>query len=194
MGEVYLSVSMSLDGYVAGPGDDVEALHRWLFDGGNPSPHGDGLRLSEPSCAVIDETLDATGATVAGRRTYEVSRGWGGRTPFPMPYFNVSHDVPEDMVREDATLMFVTDGVEAAIARAKGAAGDKKVNVMGAEVSQQAMCAGLLDEVQSHLISVLIGAGKRLFEHLGTEPVDLERTRVVEAPEGVTHLRFRIRR
>jgi dihydrofolate reductase len=194
MGDVYLSLSMSLDGYVAGPGDDVEALHRWLFDGDYPSPHGNGLRLSEPSRAVIDETLDATGATVAGRRTYELSRSWGGRTPFPMPYFIVSHEVPEEMARENAPFTFVTDGVEAAIARAKAAAGNKKVNVMGADVPQQALRGGLLDEIQIHLVPVLLGSGKRLFEHLGTEPIELERTRVVEAPEGVTHLRFRIRR
>ena len=194
MGDVYLSLSMSLDGYVAGPGDDVEALHRWLFDSDSPSPHGNGLCLSEPSRALIDETLDATGATVAGRRTYEVSRGWGGQTPFPMPYFIVSHDVSEDMAREGAAFTFVTDGVEAAIARGRAAAGDKKVSVMGADVPQQAIRAGLLDEIQLHLIPVLIGAGKGLFDHLGTEPIELERTRVVEAPEGVTHLRFRIRR
>jgi dihydrofolate reductase len=173
MGDVYLSLSMSLDGYVAGPGDDVEAWHRWLFDGDSPCPHGNGLRLSVPSRVVIDETLDASGATVADRRTYEV---------------------PDDMTREDAPFTFVTDGVEAAIARAKAAAGDKKVNVMGAEIPQQALRAGLLDEIQVHLIPVLLGAGKRLFDHLGTEPIELDRTRVVEAPEGVTHLRFRIRR
>jgi dihydrofolate reductase len=98
------------------------------------------------------------------------------------------------MARENAPFTFVTEGVEAAIARAKAAAGNKKVNVMGAEVPRQALRAGLLDEVQIHLIPVLLGAGKRLFEHLGTEPIELERTRVVEAPEGVTHLRFRVRR
>jgi dihydrofolate reductase len=111
-----------------------------------------------------------------------------------MPYFIVSHDVPDDMVRQDAPFTFVTDGVETAIARARAAAGEKMVNVMGADVPQQTLRAGPLDEVQIHLIPVLLGAGKRLFDHLGTEPIELERTRVVEAPEGVTHLRFRVRR
>ena len=194
MGNVYLSLSMSLDGYVAGPRDDVEPLHRWLFDGDRPSRHGHGLRLTETSRELIDETIDETGATVAGRRTYELAHGWGGETPFPMPYFIVSHDVPGDMAREDAPFQFVTDGVEAAIARAKAAAGDHKVSVMGADVPQQAIRAGLLDELQIHVIPVLLGDGKRLFEHLGSGSIELERTRVVEAPEGVTHLRFRIRR
>ena len=98
------------------------------------------------------------------------------------------------MAREDAPFQFVTDGVEAAIARAKAAAGDQKVSVMGADVPQQAIRAGLLDELQIHVIPVLLGDGKRLFEHLGSGSIELERTRVVEAPEGVTHLRFRIRR
>jgi dihydrofolate reductase len=102
--------------------------------------------------------------------------------------------VPDDMARDDAPFTFVTDGVAAAITRAKAAAGDRNVNLMGAEIPQQAIRAGLLDELQIHLIPVLLGAGKRLFEHLGNEPIELERIRVIEAPEGVTHLRFRIRR
>ncbi|MGH2946142.1 MAG: dihydrofolate reductase family protein [Solirubrobacteraceae bacterium] len=111
-----------------------------------------------------------------------------------MPYFIVSHEVPDDMARDEAPFTFITAGVEAAITRAKAAAGDKNVNVMGADIPQQAIRAGLLDEIQIHLIPVLPGAGKRLFDHLGTEPIEFERTRVVEAPERVTHLRFRIRR
>jgi dihydrofolate reductase len=192
MGDVYLSLSMSLDGYVAGPDDDVEALHGWLFDGDNPSRHGHGLRLSEASRQVMDATLEGTGATVAGRRTYDVSGGWGGRTPYPVPYFIVSHDVPDDMAADDAPFTFVTDGVEPAIARAKAAAGGRKVSLMGADVPQQAIRAGLLDEIQIHLVPVLLGDGKRLFDHLGGGPIELERTDVVAAPEGVTHLRFRL--
>jgi len=96
------------------------------------------------------------------------------------------------MAAEDAPFTFVTDGVEAAIEQAKAAAGDKKVSVAGADVPQQAIGAGLLDEIQIHLVPVLLGEGKRLFEHIGAGRIDLERTRVVEAPEGVTHLRFRV--
>jgi dihydrofolate reductase len=194
MGKVFLILSISLDGYVAGPNDEIEPLHNWLFGGDTPSQHGHGLTLSSASREVLDEALEETGACVAGRRTYDVSGGWGGEPPYPVPYFIVSHDVPPEMAREDAPFTFVTDGVEAAIERAKAAAGDKKVSVAGADVPQQAIRAGLLDEIHIHLVPVLLGEGKRLFDHLGNQRIDLERTRVVEAPESVTHLRFRVKR
>jgi dihydrofolate reductase len=190
-----LSLSMSLDGFVAGPNGEIEPLHDWLFGGGDsPSRHADGLRLSPPSREVLDELLDKTGACVAGRRTYDVSKGWGGRPPHPIPFFIVSHEVPPEMAGEDAPFTFVTDGVEEAIARARRAAGGRTVALMGADVPQQALRAGLLDEVQIHLVPVLLGEGTRLFDHLGGGRIDLERTRVVQAPEGITHLRFRVRR
>jgi dihydrofolate reductase len=194
MSSVTLSLSMSLDGFVAGPNDEIDPLHDWLFGGDAESRHGHGLKLSETSREVIDEALGATGACVAGRRTFEVSGRWGGSPPFPIPYFIVTHEVPAEMAGEDGPFTFVTDGVESAIARAREGAGDADVSVMGADVPQQAIRAGLLDEILIHLIPVLLGKGKRLFEHLGDDRIDLERTRVVEAPEGVTHLRFRVRR
>lgn len=150
--------------------------------------------LSEPSRTVIDDYFDDTGAFVAGRTTFEVSRRWAGRPPCPMPYFIVSHDLPAEMAGEDAPFTFVTDGVESAIEQARAAADGRNVNVMGADVPQQAIRAGALDEILIHLVPVLLGDGKRLFDHLGGAPIELERTYVVEAPEGVTHLRFRITR
>ena len=106
------------------------------------------------------------------------------------------HPAPrhDKVAREDAPFTFVTDGGETTIEQARAAAGDRKVSVAGADVPQQAIRAGLLDEIQNHLVPVLLGEGKRLFDHLGAERIDLERTRVVEAPEGVTHLRFRVKR
>ena len=118
--------------------------------------------------------------------------GWGASLPG-----TVLHRLPRrapEMAGEDAPFTFVTDGVEAAIERAKAAAGDKKVSVAGADVPQQAIRAAPLDEIHIHLVPVLLGEGKRLFDHLGNQRIDLERTRVVEAPEGVTHLRFRVKR
>lgn len=90
------------------------------------------------------------------------------------------------------TFTFVTDGIERALERAQAVAGDKDVSVSAANVAQQYLQAGLLDEIESHLVPILLGQGRRLFEHLGTEPIELEKTRVVEAP-GVTHLRFRVK-
>ena len=194
MGDVTLALSMSLDGYVAGPDDDVEPLHRWLFAGEAASRHGHGLRLSPVNRAVIDGFLDATGACVVGRTTFELAGRWGGRPPFPVPYFVVSHDVPAELAGPEAPFTVVTDGVASAIERARAAAGGRNVNVMGADVPRQALRAGLLDELLIHLVPVLLGGGKRLFEHRGDAPPALDRTEVVAAPDGITHLRFRVRR
>jgi dihydrofolate reductase len=128
------------------------------------------------------------GACVVGRNTFEAAGRWGGKPPFDMPYFVVTHDPPTE---DRGEFTYITEGVEAAIEQAHAAAGAKDVNLMGADVPQQAIRAGLLDELVIHLIPVLLGEGKRLFDHLGGR-VDLERTQVVEAPEGVTHLRFRV--
>ena len=97
MGKVFLILSISLDGYVAGPNDEIEPLHNSLFGGDTPSRHGHGLTLSAASREVLDEALEETGACVAGRKTYDVSGGWGGEPPYPVPYFIVSHDVPPEM-------------------------------------------------------------------------------------------------
>jgi dihydrofolate reductase len=111
-----------------------------------------------------------------------------------MPFFIVSHEVPAEMAGPDAPFTFGTDGVESAISRARAAADGKKVSVMGADLLQQAIRAGLLDELLIHLVPVLLGGGMRLFEHLGSESLELDRTEVVAAPDGLTHLRYQIKR
>jgi dihydrofolate reductase len=187
MSNVTFSLSMSLDGFVAGPNDEIDPLHDWLFAGEHPSRSGFG-RMTEESRALLDAGIADLGAVVAGRTTFEVSERWGGTGPFGAPTFVVTHSPPTEN-RGDFT--YVTEGVEAAIEQARAAAGEKDVALMGAIVPQQAFRAGLVDEFVVHLIPVLLAEGKRLFEHLGGR-VDLERTQVVEAPEGVTHLRFRV--
>ncbi|SRR6266566_2028546 len=105
--------------------------------------------------------------------------------------FVVSHDVPEKVAKGSTTFTFVTDGIESALKQAHSAAGDKHVGVGGANTAQQYLKAGLLDEIHIHLVPVLLGEGRRLFEHLGTKHIELENTRVIESP-GVTHLKFRV--
>jgi dihydrofolate reductase len=185
--KVIFSLSMSLDGFVAGPNDEI------------PSPRLAVQRRSR-------EPLRARPADVRGqprvsrrrdcrrrrlRRRAQHVRGagrWGGKPPFDIRYFVVTHEPPTE---DRGEFTYVTEGVEAAIAQARAAASGKDVSVMGADVPQQAIRAGLLDELVIHLIPVLLDDGKRLFDPLGGR-VDLERTQVVEAPEGVTHLRFRV--
>jgi dihydrofolate reductase len=187
MTKVTFSLSMSLDGFVAGPNDEIDPLHDWLFSGEHETRFGFG-RMSKESVSVLERSVDDLGAVVVGRNTFEASGRWDGKPLFGAPTFVVTHSPPTENRGE---FTYVTEGVEAAVERARAAAGDKHVAVMGAIVPQQAIRAGLVDEFMIHLIPVLLGEGKRLFDHLGG-PVELERSRVVEAPEGVTHLGFRV--
>jgi dihydrofolate reductase len=128
---------------------------------------------------------------VTGRRTFDLTNGWGGRHPLDVPVFIVTHAVPQEWVFEGSPFTFVTDGLESAIEQAKAVAGDKDVGVVGASLVQQCIRAGLLDEIHVDLVPVLLGDGVRLFDHLGTEPIELESTRMLEGA-GVTHLTFRV--
>ena len=189
------AVSTSLDGFIAGPeGGAVEAgLHSWLRDGDTPSQVVPSFRMSRPSAEFFDDGLRATGAVVAGRRTYEVSEAWGGRGPMPgMPLFVITHRVPEVVPTGDLPYTFVTNGVEIAVEQARAAAGGKNVHLMGASIVQQCIRAGLLDELIISLVPVVLGRGVRLLDGLDPSNTKLDVVRVVEAP-GVTHLTYRVR-
>jgi dihydrofolate reductase len=186
-------MSMSLDGFIAGPNDDHdnglgtdgERLHAWLSQGGNGV--GD-LRPSDLSGQVFDELM-ATGAVVVGRRTFDLAGGWGG-DHHGVPIFVLTRQPPEGDEDRWPLVTYVTD-IESAMAQAKEAAGDKDVLVHGARTAQLALSAGVLDELEIHQIPVLLGEGRRLFDQLGHDHIELELTRIVDAP-GVTHLRYRV--
>jgi dihydrofolate reductase len=177
-------------------------LFDWYFDGDTPIRRYEAavsqgvsvppFRLSSSSAAVFEELVESGGAVVTGRRTYDIADAWGGNGPLPgLPLFVLTHHVPEHVPHGQSRYTFVTDGVENAIGQAKAAAGDKDVSLMGASIAQQCLRAGLLDEIQIHLAPVLLGSGVRLFDHLDTQNIELEKIRVVDSP-GVTHLRFRV--
>jgi dihydrofolate reductase len=127
-----------------------------------------------------------------GRRTFDVGEGpWGDDGTFGMPCFVLTHTPAETLVKGATTFTFVTDGIDSALVQAKAAAGDKHINLMGANTAQQFLSAGQLDEIQINLIPTLLGDGVRLFDHLATDQIELERTRVIES-SGVTHLTFRV--
>ena len=202
MGKVATGLSMSLDGFVAGPndgpdrplGDGGERLFAWYFSGEvdyRMPGGGPAFKLSPVSAELLREVHPTFGALVTGRRTFDITGGWGGTPPLGVPTFVVTHSVPQEWVYDGSPFTFVTDGVASAIDQAKAVAGDKNVGVGAASIAQQAIKAGLLDEIHIDLVPVLLGAGVRLFEHLGTGPIELERTRAVVAP-GVTHLTFRV--
>src|SRR5215203_4588885 len=202
MGKVSTGLSMSLDGFIAGPndggerplGEGGERIFAW-YSGGDTEYRLPGtemlFRISPQSAELLWEAHGKMGAFVTGRRTFDITNGWGGNPPLGVPTFVVTHTVPQEWVYEGSPFTFVTDGVESAVEQAKAVAGDKDVAVGAASIVQQCIRAGLLDVVHVNLVPVLLGGGVRLFEHLGTTPIDLESTRVIEAP-GVTHLTFRI--
>lgn len=200
MSSTVLDMSMSLDGFIAGPneapgnglGDGGHRLHEWILTGADGHKTASD-RLSGVNGEVFDELM-ATGAVVAGRGTFEPAGGWGGDHHDGVPIFILSRQEPGIDIGQWplVTYMSPTD-VRLAMTQAKEAAGDKDVLVHGAATAQLALAAGVLDELQIHLVPVLFGAGRRLFDNVGPDHVELEPTRVLEG-EGVTHLRFRVRR
>lgn len=193
MGKVIVELSMSLDGFIARPDGGTDEVHAW-YNAGDVEikmPNNDlTFKVAPASVDIVRESF-GLGANVTGRRTFDDAEAWGGEDPMGVPSFIVTHSVPEAWDRPDSPFVFVTDGVESAIRQAKAAAGDKPVGVAGADIAQQCLNLGLLDEVQIHLAPVLLGEGVRLFDNLDNTPIKLERTRIVEAP-GVTHLWFRV--
>lgn len=202
MGKVAMGLSMSLDGFIAGPndgpgaplGEGGERLFAW-YSGGDTEYRLPGTEMvfevSPQSAELLREAHGRMGAMVTGRRTFDITNGWGGNPPLGVPAFVVTHNVPQEWVYEGSPFTFVTDGVESAVEQARAVAGDKDIAVGSASIAQQCIRAGLLDEIHIDLVPVLLGDGVRLFDHLGTEPIELERTEVIEAP-SVTHLTFRV--
>jgi dihydrofolate reductase len=213
MTRLTLNITMSLDGFVAGPnqtleqplGDGGERIHEWMVGLASfRERHGMEGGTTNPDSDVLEESVSATGAVVMGRRMFSGGAGpweddpnadgwWGDDPPFHVPVFVLTHHPREPVTKEGGTsYTFVTDGIEAALEQARAAAEDKDVSVAGgASVAQQYLKAGLLDELQVHVAPLLLGDGVRLFDQLGTDPAQLEVTRVIESP-AVTHLRYRV--
>jgi dihydrofolate reductase len=186
-----LYMSMSLDGFVAGPDEAPGRLHDWLFTGGGIDDLEATRRLGGVNGKVIDEFM-ATGAVVAGRGTFEPAGGWGGDHHDGVPIFILTRHAPAEL-KQWPLVTYVKD-VTTAMTRAKEAAGEKDVLVHGAGTAQLALAAGVLDEIELHLIPVLLGQGRGLFGGLGPEHIELERTRILEGEGGVTHMHYRILR
>jgi len=197
MQKVSTGFSMSLDGFIAGPNDDIQRLFAWMFMGNTDVKQSSGdtdlsLKVSSESAEMFEQATKATGALVAGRRLFDVAGAWGGKHPMDVPVVVVTHTVPQEWVKEGSPFTFVTDGVESAIEKAKQIAGGKDVVVASASIVQQCIKLGLLDNIHIDLVPILLGDGIRLFEHLDLgQPIELESTRVIEAP-NVTHLDFRV--
>jgi dihydrofolate reductase len=211
MSALRFQISMSLDGFVAGPGQSEQnplgaggmQLHEWAFAlEAWRKRHGQEGGEVNSSTGVVEESLENIGATVMGRNMFgghgpwgdsPWDGWWGDDPPFGHPVFIVTHHAREPVAkRGGTTFTFVTDGIESALEQARAAAGARDVALAGsAEVAQQYLSAGLIDEMQIHLVPVLLGDGSRLFENLVPADVKLECRGVIDAP-GVTHLTYRV--
>jgi dihydrofolate reductase len=201
VGSTVLYMSMSLDGFITGPnespdnalGDGGHRLHEWgqATDTGQTGKHGLALDLPATDREVVEEMM-STGAVLAGRGTFEPAGGWDGDHHDGVPIFILSRHEPAPEFARWPAVTYVSD-LESAVGQAKRAAGDKNVLVHGASIAQWTLAAGLLDELQIHLVPVLLGEGRRLFEQLGTEQRQLEPIRVLQGRDA-THLRYRVRR
>jgi dihydrofolate reductase len=194
-----LYMSVSLDGFIAGPnerpdhglGDGGLRLHEWVMADGDVDL-GAIRRSGTVNGRIVDEFM-STGATVAGRGTFEPAGGWGGDHHDGVPIFIVARDEPGIDISQWPLVTYVDD-VTAAMTRAKDAAGDRNVLVHGAGIARLALAAGVLDELELHVVPVLFGQGRRLFDGLAAEQIELERTRTLEGEGGVTHMHYRVRR
>lgn len=190
MSKVIIDITMSLDGYVTGPndrkgnglGDGGEVLHDWVFD-----------RRTDADMQFLVEPAETLGSCILGRRTFDIAEeAWGDEPPFGgATVFVLTHRPHETLRRGETTFVFVTEGMESALERARAAAGDKDVALMGANVSQQYLKAGLVDEMVIHVANLLLGTGRPLFADIGETPLHLERLRAVPTP-AATHLRYRV--
>lgn len=195
MAKVIFNMSVSLDGFVAGPHDEVDQVFKWYASGDTdfvlPGSEAYPAKISRASAELIVEYTTTLGALLTGRRTYDLSKAWGGNPPMRLPTVVLTHKPDPAWVKPGSPFTFVTDGVESAIDQAKKLAGNKNVVISGASVLQQCLKAGLVDELAIDLVAVLLGDGVRLFNDHLSQPKDLALTRVVQGT-GVTHLIYRV--
>jgi dihydrofolate reductase len=199
MGKVSAGATMSLDGFIAGPHDTgFDLLFKWYGAGDVEVPMPDSTagvppsRVAQASADLMQQEQAAWGALVVGRHLYDLVNGWGGRHPLGVTTVVLTHRPPEDRPMADENFVFVTEGIEAAVATAKEIAGDRDVGVNGGQMARQALEAGLLDEIGIDLVPVLLGVGTKLIADPALPPMELEGPIVTVQGNGVTHLRYRI--
>lgn len=203
MSKIFADITMSLDGYIAGPNDSPEQglgeggerLHEWVYGLRSwREPHQmEGGEVNADS-EILAEAFANVGAVLMGRNMFNFAEeAWGPNPPFHAPVFILTHHPRETLVKEGGTTFrFVTDGLESAVAQAKAAAEGKNISVAGgASLIQQLLSAGLLDEIQVHIAPVLLGAGRRLFDNMEARQIELQIDRVAGS-DAATHLRYRV--
>jgi dihydrofolate reductase len=213
MTRLTFDITMSLDGFVAGPNQTLEQplgaggdrLHKWMVElAAFRERHGLPGGTTNPDAEILEESVSDAGAILMGRRMFSGGDGpweddpnadgwWGDDPPFRVPVFVLTHHARKTVTKSGGTTYtFVTEGIEAALDQARAAADDKNVGIVGgATLVQQYLAAGLVDEFQIHVAPLLLGGGVRLFDDSGTPPVEVQATRVIESPD-VIHLKYRV--
>ena len=189
MTKVIFNISMSLDGYIEGPNEDVSQLHSWYFSGDTELP-GTPFKIAKASVELMTEAAISIGAMITGKKTFDVSDAWGGHPPLGVHHFVVTHKPVTEWQKSDSPFTFVTTGVKQAIEMAKTKVGQKNVCISSASILQQALKENLVDEIHIDLVPVLLGNGTPLFVNT-SEPTKLELFRTISGI-GVVHLAFRV--
>ena len=199
MGKVKTGATVSLDGFIAGPNDTgFDKLFKWYGAGDVEVPMPDSTaevpasRVSPETAKLLREEMSSWGALVVGRHLYDLTNAWNGRHPLGVTTVVLTHNPPTDRPQADENFVFVTEGIEAAVAKAKEIAGDKDVAVNGGQMARQALEAGLLDEVGVDLVPVILGDGTPLFADLTSGSLEFEGPYLEVQGIGVTHLRYRV--
>jgi dihydrofolate reductase len=174
-------------------------LFDWYYSGDTPSKYNSRriapfpeFKLSKEDVNYFDRATGEIGAVLAGRRTYDLTKGWGGTFYIPAPLFVLTHEPPSQVPEGQTQFVFVREGLESAVDRARAVAKDKMVYLVGANVAKQCIERGLLDELRVHIAPMLLGDGVRLFDFAGSHLVGLKRTKVIESPSGTTHIHYQI--
>ena len=201
MGKVFAGATMSLDGFIAGPDDTgFDLLFKWYGSGDVEVPMPDSTAevpnsmVSAPSAELLTREMSGWGALVVGRHLFDLVNAWNGRHPLNVTTVVLTHKPPEDRPLADENFVFVTEGIEAAVAKAREIAGDKHVAVNGGQMARQALEAGLLDEIGVDLVPVILGAVTPLFADFQGKPLEFDGPHLVVEGKGVTHLRYRVGR
>ena len=203
MATVRIALTMSLDGFIAGPEDGSQHglglrgghhLFDWYFSGMEPLERYPRFKPEGANRAYVERLFGETGAVLTGRRTWDIAKGWGGTHPInAVPIVVVTHRAPANPPQGRSITVFVTDGVRSAVAKAKEFAGEKTVGIAGASLAHQCLQEGLIDELFVTVAPMLLGAGVRLFDDFGDDSIRLGKLEVVDGP-GATHLRYRVLR
>ena len=195
MGKITAGFSMSLDGYVADPQDDVTQVFKWYFAGNTEGEVRTGdrtFKMTAEGAEYIESAGRGAGVLVSARRTFDIAKAWGGKHPMDVPVVVVTHTVPPEWAdRKGSPFTFVTDGIESAIQTARDIAGEKDVVVGAPSVTQQCLQLGLLDEIHIDFAPVILGRGIRLFDDKLLGAVELELVDASGTPQ-VVHLTYRV--